>query len=140
MCTRLSGIRHLEIRMPLDMTRDQCYAPVGLFKLLDSWQRAMFANLKLTHFAISNIEYNLLLNMSMLIRQLKISCMHLQGLMGQADEHHTEPRRGSLYKPQPILATMSDFDYVTANLSDVVRLPKFKMAATKPEAEITFER
>ncbi len=31
MCTRLFGIRHLEIRMPFDMSRDQFYAPVGLF-------------------------------------------------------------------------------------------------------------
>ncbi len=31
MYTRLFDIRHLEIRMPLDMSRDQFYAPVGLF-------------------------------------------------------------------------------------------------------------
>ena len=31
MCTRLFGIRHLEIRMSLDMSRDQFYALVGLF-------------------------------------------------------------------------------------------------------------
>jgi len=40
----------------------------------------------------------------------------------------------------PIFETMPDTSLTLPTLSDVGCLPKFKMAATKPEVEIAFER
>ncbi len=40
----------------------------------------------------------------------------------------------------PTFSTISGLDIAQPTLIDVVRLPKFKVAATKPEVDITFER
>ena len=57
-----------------------------------------------------------------------------------ANNHFCRYAISKIQTATPTFSTMPDLDMALPTLSDVVRLPKCKMAVSKPEVEITFER